>query len=62
MDKVLHACDLTLYYNNADCYFIHLVSMGVINCMQVGMNRVEAAARKGNTYSLGLLYGKNKAA
>lgn len=30
--------------------------------LQVGKNRVDAAAKKGNTYSLGLLFGNKKTA
>lgn len=36
--------------------------MVVLSTLQIGGKRVEAAAQKGNTYSLSLLFGKNKAA
>ncbi|KAF3452490.1 hypothetical protein FNV43_RR02923 [Rhamnella rubrinervis] len=39
----------------------YMPSVGFWLMDKVGKNRVEAAAQKGNTYSVGLLFGKNKA-
>ncbi|KAK3441259.1 hypothetical protein EUGRSUZ_B01463 [Eucalyptus grandis] len=40
----------------------YMPTMGYFLMDKIGGNRVEAAARKGNTYSLGLIFGKGKAA
>ncbi|KAL3749724.1 hypothetical protein ACJRO7_010791 [Eucalyptus globulus] len=40
----------------------YMPTMGYFLMDKIGGNRVEAAARKGNSYSLGLIFGKGKAA
>lgn len=62
MDKVsLPTFHSVHIYSPSDIYMYEFFLPSHCKWLQIGEKRVAAAAQKGNTYSLGLLFGKKKA-